>query len=40
MLGKGQSKTTDPPKSVNLGENETISYSKRVSCIDRPDQGN
>ena len=40
MLGKGQSKATDPPKSVSMNENDTISCSKRVSCIDRPDQGN
>ena len=39
-LGKGQSKVTTPPKSVNMGENKTISYSKRVSCFDRPNQGN
>ena len=40
MLGKGQSKATDPLKSVNMGKNKTISYSKRVSCTDRSYQGN
>ena len=41
MLGKSQSKATDSPplRSVNMGKNKTISYSKRVSCIDRPDKG-
>ena len=40
MLGKSQSKATDPPKSVNLGENGIILFSKGVSYTDRPDQGN
>ena len=31
MLGKGQSKATDPPKSVNLGENGIILFLKRIS---------
>ena len=30
MLGKDQSKATDPLKLVNMGENKTMSYSKRV----------
>ena len=36
MLGKGQSKATDPPKSVSTGWSITIYCSKRVSCTDRP----
>ena len=40
MLGKSQSKATDPPKSVNLGKNGIILFLKRVSYTDRPDQGN
>ena len=36
MLGKSQSKPTDPPESVSLGENGTILFLKRVSYIDRP----
>ena len=40
MLGKSQSKTTDPPKSVNLGKNGIILFLKRVFYIDRPDQEN
>ena len=40
MLGKGQSKATDPPKSVSLGKNGIILFLKRVSYIDRPDQEN
>ena len=39
MLGKSQSKATDPPKSVNLGENRIILFLKGVSYTDRPDQG-
>ena len=31
MLGKGQSQTTDPPKSVNTGGSTIICCSKRVS---------
>ena len=37
MLGKSQSKATDPPKSVSLGENGIILFLKRVPYIDRPD---
>ena len=40
MLGKAQSKATDPPKSVNFGENGIILFLKRVSYTGRPDQGN
>ena len=40
MLGKASPRQQTPLKSVNLGENETILYSKMVSCIDRPEQGN
>ena len=40
MLGKSQSKATDPPKPVNLGENGIILFFKRVSYTGRPDQGN
>ena len=36
MLGKGQSKTTDPPKSVSTGWSIIIYYSKRVFCTDGP----
>ena len=38
-LGKGQSKVTDPPKSVILGKNGIILFLKRASYTDRPDQG-
>ena len=40
MLGKSQSKATDPTRSVNLCENGIILFLKRVYYTDRPDQGN
>ena len=40
MLGKGQSKATDPPKSVNVGKNRIVLFLKGVSYTDWPDQGN
>ena len=40
MLGKSQSKVTDPPKSVNLHKNGITLFLKRVSYTGRPDQGN
>ena len=36
MLGKGQSKTTDPPKSVSAGRSAIICCSKGVSYTDEP----
>ena len=36
MLGKGQSQTTDPPKSVSTGGSTIICCSKRVSYTDEP----
>ena len=36
MLGKGQSQTTDPPKSVYTGRSTIICCSKRVSYTDEP----
>ena len=39
MLGKGQSYTMDPPKSVNTGGSIIIYCSKRVSCTGRPGPG-
>ena len=39
-LGKSQSKATDPPRSVNLGENGIILFLKRVYYTDRPDLEN
>ena len=38
-LGKGQSNTTDPPKSVSTGGSVIIYCSKRVSCTGRPGPG-
>ena len=40
MLGKSQSKATDLPRSVNLGENGIILFLKRVYYTDRPNQEN
>ena len=40
MLGKSQSKATDPPRPVSLGENGIILFLKRVSYTDKPDKGN
>ena len=40
MLGKSQSKATDPPRSVDLGENGIILLLKREYYTDRPDQEN
>ena len=40
MLGKSQSKATDPPRSVNLGENRIIFFLKTVYYTDRPDLEN
>ena len=37
MLGKSQSKGTDPPKSVNLGENGIIMFLKRVLYTGKPE---
>ena len=37
MLGKSQSKATDPPKSVSLGKNGITLFLKRVYYTDRPD---
>ena len=39
MLGKGQSNTMDPPKSVSTGGSIIIYCSKRVSCTGRPGPG-
>ena len=39
MLGKGQSNTTDPPKSVSTGGSVIIYCSKRVSCTGGPCPG-
>ena len=35
-LGKGQSKTTDPPKSVRTSRSTIICCSKRMSYTDEP----
>ena len=40
MLGKGQSKTTDPPKCVSTGGSAIICCSKRVSYTDEPSPEN
>ena len=40
MLGKDQSKATDPLMSVNLGKNRIILFLKMVYYTDRPDQEN
>ena len=40
MLGKGQSQTTDPPKSVNTRGSAIICCSKRVSYTDEPSPEN
>ena len=40
MLGKGQSKATDPPQSVSTGGIKTIYCSNKVSCTDGPGPGN
>ena len=40
MLGKIQSKATDPPKSVRLSKNGITLFLKRVYYTDRPDQEN
>ena len=40
MLGKGQSKATDPLRLVNLGKNGIILFLKRVYYTERPDQEN
>ena len=39
VLGKGQSNTIDPPKSVSTGRSAIIYCSKRVSCTDGPGPG-
>ena len=40
ILGKGQSPTTDPPKSVNIGRSTIICCSKRVPYTDDPSPEN
>ena len=40
MLGKGQSNTTDPPKSVSTSRSIIIYCSTRVSCTDEPSPEN
>ena len=36
VLGKSQSQTTDPPKSVSIGRSAIVCCSKRVSYTDEP----